>query len=398
MSKNLHLTIVQALPAKKLPNDMVLLTRKLEEATIKFGELWPGPITVLMEETEEESRQIDPKEFELSGLPFKLEIGSFDKINPDKLLHKTSLVLATLGYRQNHISQVCKEANIPCIYISEYTLKTRRQIVAVEESQPIKRLWRTRWEEKQERKQLNAIALADGLQCNGTPTYNIYKNLCPDTLLFFDTRITEQMLVTPEELEKRTQSLMDNKPLRLVFSGRLNKMKGADHLLDVAQELKQLKIPFELSISGRGDLEKIMHQRIAAEGLSSYVKMLGVPDFNTVFFPLVKASIDLFICCHRQGDPSCTYIETMSCGVPIVGYANEAFEGIVGQSKAGWLVEMNQPKLLAKKIAELNLQRAEIKKMSQKAIDFARKHTFEKTYNARISQMKQIAMRGKSIR
>jgi glycosyltransferase involved in cell wall biosynthesis len=398
MSKDLHLTIVQALPAKKLPNDTVLLTRKLEEAIIKFGELWPGPITVLMEETEEESRQIDPKTFKLSELPFKLEIGSFDQINPAKLRKKTSLVLATLGYRQNHISQVCQAANIPCIYISEYTLKTRRQIVAVEESQPIRRLWRTRWEERQERKQLNAIALADGLQCNGTPTYDDYKKLCSDTLLFFDTRITEDMLVTPDELEKRTQILIDNKPLRLVFSGRLNKMKGADHLLDVARELKLLRIPFELSISGRGDLENTMHQRIAAEGLSDCVKMLGVPDFKTKFFPDVKANIDLFICCHRQGDPSCTYIETMSCGVPIVGYANEAFEGIVARSKSGWLVEMNKPKLLAQKVAELNLQRGEIKAMSHKAIDFARKHTFEKTYDARISHMKQIAMRAKSTR
>jgi colanic acid/amylovoran biosynthesis glycosyltransferase len=398
MSKDLHLTIIQALPAKKLPDEEVLLTRKLMEATDKFGSLWPGPITVMMEETEEDSREIDPREFKLSKLPFKLEIGSFDQITTTRLKNKTSLVLATLGYRQNHISQVCQAANIPCIYISEYTLKTRKQIVAVEESQPIKRLWRSRWEEKQERKQLNAIALADGLQCNGTPTYNVYKNLCSDTLLFFDTRIREDMLVTPDELEKRTQSLIDNKPLRLVFSGRLNKMKGADHLLDVARELKQLKIPFELSISGRGDLEEMMHQRIIAEGLSDCVKMLGVPEFETEFFPFVKKNIDLFVCCHRQGDPSCTYIETMSCGVPIVGYANEAFEGIVGQSKSGWLVEMNRPTLLAQKIAELNLQRGEIKKMSFKAIDFARKHTFEKTYEARTLHMKQIAMRGKSTK
>ncbi|MEO8893608.1 MAG: glycosyltransferase [Coleofasciculaceae cyanobacterium] len=401
MSKDLHLIIVQALPAKKMPNGEVLLTRKLMEATIKFGELWPGSITVLMEETEEESSQIDPQKFKLRELPFKLEIGSFDKLNPDKLRKKNSLVLATLGYRQNHISQICKEANIPCIYISEYTLKTRRQIVAVEESQPIKRfkrLWRNRWEEKQEQKQLNAIALADGLQCNGTPTYDEYKKLCSDTLLFFDTRITEDMMITPDELEKRTQRLIDNKPLRLVFSGRLNKMKGADHLLDVAQELKLLKIPFKLFISGSGDLKEPMKQRIAAEGLNNYVKMLGVPDFKTRFFPFVKERMDLFICCHRQGDPSCTYIETMSCGVPIVGYANEAFEGIVAKSKSGWLVEMNQPKLLAKKVAELNLQREEIKAMSNKAIDFARKYTFEKTYDARVAHMKQIAMRGKSTR
>lgn len=398
MSSDLHLTIVQALPAIKLPNEEVLLTRKLVSATQKFQELWQGPITVMMEETQRESREIDPKIFKYDELPFKLEIGDFAQIKSTSFQNKTSLVLAVLGYQQNYISQVCQEANVPCIYISEYTLKTRKQIVAVEETKLIKRLWRSRWEERQEKKQLEAIALADGMQCNGTPTYKNYQKLCPNALLFFDTRITEKMLATSQEIEARHAYLSENKPLRLVFSGRLNKMKGADHLLDVAQELKKLKIPFELFISGRGDLETSMHQRIADEGLVDCVKMLGVPDFNTDFFPFVKANIDLFICCHRQGDPSCTYIETMSCGIPIVGYANEAFEGIVEHSQSGWLVEMNQPKLLAQKVAELNLQRDQIKAMSYKAIEFAQKHTFEKTYEARISQMKQIATSRKIAR
>jgi colanic acid/amylovoran biosynthesis glycosyltransferase len=398
MSSELHLTIVQSLPAIKLPNEEVLITRKLVSAAQKFQDLWQGPITIMMEETQRESREIDPKIFKYDELPFKLEIGDFSQIKSTSFKNKTSLVLAVLGYRQNHISQVCKEANVPCIYISEYTLKTRLQIVAVEETKLIKRLWRSRWENKQERKQLEAIALADGMQCNGTPTHKDYQKLCPNTLLFFDTRITEEMLATSEEIETRTAFLSENKPLRLVFSGRLNKMKGANHLLDVAQELKKLKVPFELFISGRGDLEATMNQRIADEELEDCVKMMGVPDFDTDFFPFVKANIDLFICCHRQGDPSCTYVETMSCGIPIIGYANEAFEGIVEQSQSGWLIEINQPKLLAQKVAELNLQREQIKAMSYKAIEFARKHTFEKTYEARTAHMKQIAMSRKIAR
>lgn len=394
MSSNLHLTIVQSLPAIKLPNGEVLLTRKLVSAAQKFLELWQGSITIIMEETQRESREIDPKIFKYDELPFKLEILDFSQIKSTHFKNKTDLVLGVLGYHQNYISKVCKEANVPCVYISEYTLKTRQQIVAVEETKLLKRLWRSRWENKQEKKQLEAIALADGMQCNGTPTHKDYQGLCPNTLLFFDTRITEEMLATSEEIETRTAYLSENKPLRLVFSGRLNKMKGANHLLDVAQELKKLQIPFELYISGRGDLEANMHQRIVDEELTDYVKMMGVPDFNTDFFPFVKANIDLFICCHRQGDPSCTYIETMSCGVPIIGYANEAFEGIVELSESGWLIEMNQPKLIAQKVAELNNQREEIKAMSDKAIEFARKHTFEKTYEARIAHMKQIAMKG----
>jgi hypothetical protein len=80
--------------------------------------------------------------------------------------------------------------------------------------------------------------------------------------------------------------------------------------------------------------------------------------------------------------------------VPIVGYANEAFKGIVAQSQAGWLVKMDRPKLLAKKVAELNIKRDEIEAMSFKSLDFARQHTFEKTYEARISRMIQIAREG----
>ena len=80
----------------------------------------------------------------------------------------------------------------------------------------------------------------------------------------------------------------------------------------------------------------------------------------------------------------------MSCGVPIIRNANEAFAGIVEHSKTGWLVEMDQPKLLARKIAELSRDREAIKAMSFNALRFARLHTFEKTFAARISHIKHI--------
>lgn len=393
MSKPLNLTILQPLQAKRLPNGQVLLTRKFIEAVEKFQGFWPGSITVLMEENAQETDNLDKKIFNFNELPFKLEIVSFKTITADTFRNQTSLVLAMANCQQNHISKVCREAGIPCIYISEYTLKTRKQIVAAENpNNPLRIFRQHRWEEAQERKQQQAIKLANGLQCNGTPTYEVYRSLNPNTMLFFDTRITEDMLATVEDIEKRTRKRDENTPLKLVFSGRLNRMKGAHYLLDVAQELERLGIEFELFISGAGQLEESMHQRIATSGLGNRVKMMGVPDFKTVFFPFVKANIDLFICCHPQGDPSCTYIETMSCGVPIVGFANEAFVGIVEQSKSGWLVEMNRPDLLAKKVAELSHNRKEIEAMSFKALEFARKHTFDLTFKARAKHMEQIAL------
>lgn len=392
MLTNNNLTILQPLKAKLLPNGEVLLTRKLIEAVGELAKYWSGSITVMIEETQQDSDQIDSKIFKLDELPFKLEIICFDQITPALLhQHQSSLVLAAPEYRQNHISKVCKIAGVPCIYVSEYSLKTRKQIVNVSTRNPLLRLRRLIWTYSQEYKQRQAIAMAEGLQCNGTPTYQEYKHINRNPLFFLDTRIREDMLATEADIERRTENRSQDMPLRLVFSGRLIKMKGADHLLEVAKELKQLKVNFEMFISGVGDLEEMMHQQIAAYQLNDCVKMLGVPDFKTEFFPFVKNNIDLFVCCHRQGDPSCTYIETMAAGVPIVGYANEAFQGITQMSEAGWVVPMNQPKQMAKKIAELSHNREEIKSMSFNSLKFAQQHTFEKTFQARVKHMQAIA-------
>ncbi|MEG5067363.1 glycosyltransferase [Microcoleus sp. B3-A4] len=393
MLTNKNLTILQPLKAKLLPNNEVLLTRKLIEAVGELAKYWSGSITVMMEETKEDNDQMDSKKFKLDELAFKLEVISFSQITPALLhQHQSSLVLAAPEYRQNHISKVCKLAGVPCIYVSEYSLKTRKQIVNVSTSNPLLRLRKILWTYSQEYKQRKAIAMADGLQCNGTPTYEEYKRVNGNPLFFFDTRISEDMLATEADIEMRTENRSQDMPLRLVFSGRLIKMKGADHLIEVAKELQQLKVKFEMFISGAGELEETMHQQIATNKLSDCVKMLGVPDFKTEFFPFVKQNIDLFVCCHRQGDPSCTYIETMSCGVPIVGYANEAFQGIAEMSGAGWVVPMNQPKQMAKKIAELSYNREAIKSMSFKSLEFAQKHTFEKTFKARVEHMQQVIL------
>jgi len=206
MLTNNNLTILPPVKANLLPNNEVLLPRKLIEVVVKLAKYWPGSITVVMEQTKE-GDQLDSKVFKLDELPFKLELIPFDQITPALLhQHQSSLVLATLENRQNHISKVCKLAGVPCIYVSEYSLKTRKQIVNVSTSNLLSRLQRRIWADSQEKKQRKALAMADGLQCNGTPTYEEYKHLNHNPLFFFDTRIREDMLATEADIEMRTEN------------------------------------------------------------------------------------------------------------------------------------------------------------------------------------------------
>jgi glycosyltransferase involved in cell wall biosynthesis len=163
-------------------------------------------------------------------------------------------------------------------------------------------------------------------------------------------------------------------------------------LLDVAKELRRMDVDFHLSICGDGELRQAMTHEIEAKHLAQNVSMEGVLDFRSELVGFVKSEIDLFICCHPQGDPSCTYLETMSCGVPIAGYANEAFSGIVQSSGVGWLAPVNQPEQLARVILEIQKSPESLREKSFDALAFAREHTFHQTVARRIDHLRTLSV------
>jgi colanic acid/amylovoran biosynthesis glycosyltransferase len=385
------LAIFSPLKAKKIAENQIILTQKFIGGVLQYQNYWPHQIVVFFEEDKDLSSNLDNVDVDIDQLPFQVEITNFDRIDKNQAFRESCVVLTGEGFRQNQISKLCKAKNIPCIYVSEYSLKTRLQNLSVSESSSLSKLKGYIWEVFQEKRQKSAIAKAKGIQCNGTPTYEDYGKLSKNSLLYFDSRVTESMLASKVDVLTRTAEYRFRKPLRLLFSGRLIRMKGADHLILVAQALRKLNVRFEMFICGDGELKPVLEKQIIENNLSDYVKMLGILDFKDELIPFVKSNVDLFVCCHRQGDPSCTYLETMSCGVPIVGYANEAFLGLVKHAKVGWPVAMNRPDLLAKKIMELDQNREAMVEASLKSLDFSKRHTFEKTFEKRINHIRETA-------
>jgi glycosyltransferase involved in cell wall biosynthesis len=146
-----------------------------------------------------------------------------------------------------------------------------------------------------------------------------------------------------------------------------------------------------MHIFGAGELENEMKAAIIKHELAANVIMGGVLNFESELIPRISKECDLFVCCHRQGDPSCTYIETLCCGVPIVGYSNEAFSGIMKCSEIGYEVPINNFKALAKIIACLDSDRGRLISLSYNSVDFAKKHLFEENFTRRIAQLTRIA-------
>ena len=385
------LVLLPSLTASRLPGGKLRITRKFIEGVEQFRQFWPGFVNVLLEEASNPGDHLDSIDVHPDGLPFCLKLIQFNDLAEEAVFRAATLVLGSAGWRQNSVPRWCRDFGIQCVMTTEYSLKTRQQMVHVSVSNPVRRFKRHWWECLQERQQVQAIRMAQGVQCNGTPTFEAYQHLNPKPMLFFDSRVSSRDLIARDQLNQRLSECLRGERLRLVFSGRLIAIKGADHLVKVADYLRQWGVNFDFTICGDGNFFDDLASAIQSRGLTSRVHLVGSLDFHLELLPLFRQSADLFVCCHRQGDPSCTYLETMSCGVPIVGYNNEAFAGLVKISGSGWLTPMNQPLTLARQIADLEAHRGQIVRHANQALAFASRHTFEDTFRRRVEHLQALA-------
>lgn len=385
-----RLLLLPSLQVGRGPRGGHVLTKKFVEGAEAYVRRWPGPVTVAIEPSTQPDGNLDHAEWLPEELGFEVVRVSFaDRAAMDPLFRDSALVAAGLDHRQAHLAAWAKRAGTKIVYTSEYTLQTRFQIVDAEGGTSLQRTKRKVWAAMQEARYVRALLQADAIQCNGEPTYRLYRRLVKDSLLFFDTRTSDAMVVDDHALRAKRERALAGEPLHLAFSGRLNHMKGADLLVAVAKDLAGRGVPFSFDVFGDGPLAADM--RRDSRELGEQFRMRGVLDFASELVPLVKRDIDLYVICHRQGDPSCTYLETLACGVPIVGFANEAWRGLADHGRFGWSAKMEDVPAIADRIEHLHRNRGELASAMDEARDFASSHTFERTFAKRLDHLQSVA-------
>ncbi|WP_299552935.1 glycosyltransferase family 4 protein [uncultured Tateyamaria sp.] len=392
MTQQSELILLPSLAAHQDGSGSLFLTQKYLDGVAEFEKLWPGNVTSLIAVDKEPNSEMDLVEIDLKASSPTLERRPKTRDGLCQRLRNAAAVLAHLAPQEAETAEICHQIQVPIVFTSEYTPKTEAQIVDATTANPVLRLRRKlwiRWAEKTRTYILRNYAA--GLQCSGTPTYDHYRTLVPDAHLFFDNRVRDAHVISEADLAAKARRVKEGEPLRLVFGGRLVAMKGVLDLPKVARALRDLDVPFTLDIVGSGPLEQALQSEVSSLG-DPNIRLRPSMDFKTGWVPFLREKADLFVCCHPQGDPSSTYPEVMSCGTPIVGYANEAWAGVLRKSDAGWSVPLQNSSALAKEIARLHTARDEIAQMAQLSRDFALQHCFERTEERRIAHLMQIAM------
>lgn len=375
-----ELILLPSLKAQRTPRGGLVLTKKYLSGVDEYAKNWPGRVTSLVAIDEHPTTDMDHVEVMPGGESPRIEIRPSDKHELASRIRNAALVMPFLSPYEAELAPLCRDLGVPLVFGTEYSPRTERQIIDAEVSNPLRRWRRKLWIAQAERKRRAALALASGVQCSGYPTYEIYRDLHPHAFLFFDNRVRSHDVIDAPVLEDKLTHLQSERPLRLVFGGRLIAMKGVLELPAVAAALRQRGVRFTFEIFGSGPLSGELERRIERMELAREVRLMGVLDFEKGWIPHLKSNADLFVCCHPQGDPSSTYPEVMSCGVPIAGYDNEAFAGIVRNDGCGWLAPTYAPARLADVVAGLDRRRDEIAAMARRSRTFAAMHAFEPTY------------------
>jgi glycosyltransferase involved in cell wall biosynthesis len=380
--------VIPTLRAQRSASGNLVITAKYLSGLEAFASLWPGKVaSALRVSSTPHDGHLDPAEHEPARSPVELLEVAGDLSGMDAHLRAASVVLITDDGETDRVARRCRRLGVPYVLSLEWDWWTRRQIVWQDAPTPLRAAKRLLWSEASNLRRLRSMRAAAGLQCNGTPAFEAFVGLNPRTMLFFDSRVAREMVVAEDALAARLARLRAGAPLRLVFSGRLVGIKGVDQLPRLAAALDRAQVPFTLDICGSGPLEPAVRADLAERGLADRVRLRGTLDFERELMPFVASQADLFVCCHTQGDPSCTYLETMACGVPIVGYGNRALRGMIERSGAGWSSPVFHPERLSHLIAALHRDRADIVERSRAARRFALAHTFDKTFAARVDHL-----------
>ena len=281
-------------------------------------------------------------------------------------------------------AKLAAELGVPYILTREYDLLTQISVATSQVASGIRRAARTLRCVFNYARDIQFMRRAAQLHCNGYPIFDETRWFNDKRLLYLDSRMSGDAVISEPALLARL-SAHTSRPLRLLYSGRYEPIKGAADAIRVALACLRRGMDIEMHCYGQGSLVDTMRTMVAE------AKQTGrVVVHDTVPYPElieIARTFDIFVCCHIQSDPSCTYLESLGCGLPIVGYGNRMWRRLSEESGAGLATPLHKPEAVADSVQKLSSNADVIRSMSLRARRFAMDHTFEHEFALRIDSL-----------
>ncbi len=362
----------------------LLIDRKFHLGMKNYVNAIPHEIVSIHPLGRAEAKIMDAIEVPLKDLDYRVitvDTTDSDGMRADRGRMVEQLRSSDLVYGGGMKSEVIStKLRVPQIAVLECDLATQIRISVNEISNPLRIAARAAKTTINYYKSSTHWRESIGIHCNGYPIFDETANINADRILYLDSRMESRMVVDETVVLNRFLT-SSQRPLKLLFSGRYEGIKGGLSCVRVALICIGRGMNIEMHCYGQGV------QRAEMDALAASAEASGkIVIHDAVTYPeLVEIAkgFDLFVCCHIQSDPSCTYLESFGSGLPIVGYSNKMWKRLSAESGAGFCSEIGRPELVADDIEKLVSDKDLRRSMSLRAREFALEHSFEREFKLR---------------
>lgn len=370
----------------RMENGRVEIDRKFLAGMQGYAERINAPLITAHPELARDRVLMDPVEVACADLPFRImtvKVDGWGRTLPaDKPRLREEILRSQLVYGDGlGALMMARILNIPYIPVLEYDLRTQVVVAAGGAKNGLRRVnaaIQCSWHHFTTR--IPEMRHAHSLHCNGYPIYEDSERHNPNRLLYLDSRMSREFLIPAAQLTERLASVR-GRPLRLLYSGRYEHLKGAVDVLRVGLECLRGGLDVEMHLYGRGSLRSKLEELARLSDTAGRIQIhdsVPYPELVTI-----ARTFDVFVCCHIQNDPSCTYLEAFGAGLPIVGYANRMWRSLAAHSRAGVVTPLGNPAAIADGIRRLSSDYVGLAALSSRALTFASEHCFEDEFTKR---------------
>jgi len=199
--------------------------------------------------------------------------------------------------------------------------------------------------------------------------------------------------------EEHPEFGLDPKDIVLICVGRLEEIKGHDILLK-AFGLLQPGRHIKLLIVGEGPCRQEIERQISEQGLQQNVRMLG--QRNDI--PYLLNLSDCFVLSSRSEGLSCSIIEAMAAGLPVIATDVGGNSELVMNGENGYLVPPDHAGILSLRLQSVIDDTARRKKFGEMSLQFARRQysldamieKYTANYDAMLEKQRVFPMRHKT--
>ena len=194
---------------------------------------------------------------------------------------------------------------------------------------------------------------------HGAETYKAYHGFCRNPQLVHDIHIAEEDHIRDTALAAKMTDVASKRPLRLVYTGRAEAMKGPIDWTTVLERLNVLGVDFTATWLGDGESLPQMQARIRRAGLADRVEFPGFVEDRALVLQTLRQA-DIFMFCHKTPESPRCLIEALTCGTPILGYSGAYARDLIAKHSGGLLVSRGDTEALAYEISKLDGDRGRL--------------------------------------